>query len=69
MAEGRAEESWGRMASLMALIANCHRDPKRSPFKVKDFNPMVGRRRPAKKGTIHDVKHWFLPSGTAKKGR
>ncbi|MCP4248088.1 MAG: hypothetical protein GY778_13660 [bacterium] len=64
MTEGRAEEAWGRLASLLALTANCHRDPKRSPFKVRDFNPMADR-RPKAKVTIHDVKHWFLPPEVA----
>ena len=45
MAEGRAEESWGRLSCLLALLANAHRDPKKtSPFSPTDFNPYVRKR-------------------------
>lgn len=30
---------WGRMASLMAVIANCHRDPKRAALEPWRFMP------------------------------
>jgi len=45
MTEGRTRADWGRTSSLMALIANCHRDPKRRPrpFTADDFTP--GKRR------------------------
>ncbi len=41
MAEGRAMAEWGRMASLLALIANVNRDPKKrsKPFKPAEFLP------------------------------
>jgi len=40
MAEGRSRDEWNRVASLMALLANLHRDPKkRGPFKPGDFLP------------------------------
>lgn len=43
LAEARAKDAWGRTSALMALIANCHRDPKKSrPLKPADFNPFRG---------------------------
>ena len=40
MAEGHGRDEWGRMAFLCALMANCHRDPKKGrAFRVADFDP------------------------------
>ena len=42
MAEARRRDAWERTAALMALLANCHRDPKKTPaFKVSDFDPFT----------------------------
>lgn len=32
-------ERWQRTAAGLALLANCHRDPKRAAFTVGDFMP------------------------------
>lgn len=40
MAESRQKHDWSMTGSLMALIANAHRDPKKhGPFKPADFDP------------------------------
>ena len=41
MAEGRAMAEWGRMASLLALIANVNRDPEKrpKPYEPAEFMP------------------------------
>jgi hypothetical protein len=42
MAEGRQRANWAQTASVMALLANCHRDPKRSrAFRPSDFDPFA----------------------------
>lgn len=42
MADGRAKFEWGIASSLMALLANLNRDPKKGkPFKPSDFNPFI----------------------------
>ena len=42
MAEGRQRADWARTSSLMALVANCHRDAKRSrAFRPSDFDPFA----------------------------
>ncbi len=40
MALARTQSEWDRTAAEMALLANCHRDPrKHGPFYAKDFHP------------------------------
>lgn len=47
MAEARQREEWVRTASLMALVANAHRDPKKGrPFRPADFDPFQHPRNP-----------------------
>jgi mitochondrial fission protein ELM1 len=42
MTEGHHRDTWQHTASLMALVANVNRDPKKTrPFKPSDFNPYV----------------------------
>ena len=46
MAEARLEQQWAHTSSLMALIANAHRDPKKhGPFKPRDFDPTQSSKR------------------------
>ena len=48
MAEANLQQEWAHTSSLMALIANAHRDPKKhGPFKPHDFDPTrSGKREP-----------------------
>ena len=40
MAEGRGRDLWAHTSAVLALVANVHRDPKKSQsFKPADFNP------------------------------
>lgn len=40
MAEARVRDEWRRTSVLLALTANCHRDPKRTKaFRPADFDP------------------------------
>ncbi len=51
MADGRSRAEWARMSALMALTANCHRDPKRSrALKPKDFDPFARAAPPLRVG-------------------
>jgi hypothetical protein len=46
MAEARCREAWNHTSAMMALTANCHRDPKKNkPFKPQQFHPYQERRR------------------------
>jgi len=49
MAEARARDAWSRTSALMALLANCHRDPKKTrAFRPRDFDPFAQPARPVK---------------------
>lgn len=41
MADAATDQRWNHTGSLMALLANVHRDPKKkpSPYKPADFHP------------------------------
>ena len=40
MAESRSQEEWRHTSSVLALIANVNRDPKKTPpFRPRDFDP------------------------------
>lgn len=62
MAEARSQQAWAHTSSVLALVANLHRDPKRTrAYKPGDFNPHV-RRKPvttAKLG-INVLKQVFV---------
>jgi hypothetical protein len=48
MAEARNRQAWAHTSALLALIANCHRDPKKTrPFQPADFHPHEKQRKPA----------------------
>ena len=45
MAEARDRQAWARLSVLLALTANCHRDPKKQrALRPEDFNPYARRR-------------------------
>lgn len=45
MAEARSRGDWQRTAALLALTANCHRDPRRHrPYRPEDFLTPTARR-------------------------
>ncbi len=41
MTEGLNRSRWAHTATLMAHLANIHRDPKRPAYTAADFNPTV----------------------------
>jgi len=44
MAEARERSGWARTSALLALVANAHRDAKKTrPFKPSDFDPYARR--------------------------
>ena len=62
MAEGRTREAWNHTSALLALMANAHRDPKKSsPFKPADFHPLAKRTSaPAVKVGVQMLKRVFV---------
>ena len=44
MADGAQRDRWARASSMMALMANLNRDPKKGrPFRPEDFDPFAAR--------------------------
>ena len=40
MGEARSQQAWGHTSALLAMLANVHRDAKKTrPYKPADFNP------------------------------
>ena len=40
MAESRSRDRWNHTSAILAMLANVHRDPKKSrKFKPRDFHP------------------------------
>ena len=72
MAEARARGEWQHTASLLALLANCHRDPKKTDaFKPADFDPFAKSAKPAEpiKADISVLKDIFIDNRLPKETR
>lgn len=42
MAEGRQRSAWQHTSMLLAVLANCHRDPQKTrAFQPADFDPFA----------------------------
>ena len=49
MAEACGRDAWSRTSALMALLANCHRDPKKTRMlRPRDFDPFTEPAKPIK---------------------
>jgi len=63
MAEGKARDKWQHTSVVLALLANCHRDPKKTkPFKPADFDPF-SQSKPESieidETNIHELRRYF----------
>ena len=46
MAEARCRDNWSHTSTVLAMLANCNRNPKKSrAFKPADFDPFHVRKR------------------------
>ncbi|HNO80463.1 MAG TPA: hypothetical protein PKN33_20640 [Phycisphaerae bacterium] len=60
MAEARTRDEWGRTSSLMALLANCNRDPKKTrAYRPSDFDPFSKTGRSVK-GDFNLLREVFV---------
>ena len=51
MAEARIRQEWNHTSAVLAMLANCHRDPKKSrTFRPADFHPLT--RDTARRGEL-----------------
>jgi hypothetical protein len=71
MAEAKGKEAWGRMSALLALVANAHRDPKKTrAFKPADFDPYAAAERPVgKTKDLSILKRVFVDGPGKEQGR
>lgn len=61
MAEARQRDEWARTSSLMTLIANVHRNHKKTrAFKPSDFDPLAPRRQATPVVGVEILKEVFL---------
>lgn len=65
MVEGKISQAWNHTAALLAMLANLHRDPKKTPPVLPGaFHPMADIAAPEQtvlvdKNTIHHLKRFF----------
>ena len=65
MTEARQRESWARTSSVMALIANTQRDPKKTrAFKPRDFDPFQHQATATPKVGVDALKAVFIEKRT-----
>jgi hypothetical protein len=67
MGEARLREKWSRTSTLMALIANVHRDRKKSrALKPSDFDPFASSKvAPKEKADVSILKTIFVDGAQA----
>ena len=51
MAEGRSVALWNHTSSVLAMVANVYRDPKKRAMKPADFHPHV-KAQPVPKSNV-----------------
>jgi hypothetical protein len=60
MLDGKQRHDWSIASAVMAVMANIHRDPKRSRrLNPSDFDPFAQRKRPIKVG-VSVLKDVFI---------
>lgn len=65
MAEAKSKELWAHTSTLLAMIANVNRDPKKhGPFKPADFNPHAQRAVKIKTSDLSILKDVFVKGKT-----
>jgi hypothetical protein len=62
MAEGRQRDNWAHTSSILALTANCNRDPKKQrAFTPNDFDPFAVKEKNRKSTmSLEEMKMRFL---------
>ena len=56
MADAKQTEEWNHTSAILAMLANAHRDPKKTrPFKPADFHPGTNRSRRSRRVVNADI--------------
>jgi hypothetical protein len=68
MADSRRRVEWRQTASILAMLANLHRDPKRRsrPYEIDDFDPMRDDREPSIDHGIEVLRQFVRPNPGAR---
>ncbi len=69
MADARREHDWSIASSLMAMLAEIHRDRKRRarPFRAEEFNPLSANRSKAIPTTVSQLAQMMRQPATPSK--
>ena len=68
MADSSSREAWAHTSTVLAMLANVNRDPKKTgPFKPSDFDPHTARKRPSKASIDILEKVFVAPYGPERK--
>jgi len=69
MAEQRDRRNWQMVSDIEAMLANCHRDPKKTrAYRPSDFDPYM-RKAKAVKAPITILKDVFIDGRCPKEKR
>lgn len=69
MVEGRCRNDWAHTSAMMALLANIHRDPKRSKvFSPSDFDPYAVAKKKQSGNVMDELKRYFDVTSRATDG-
>ncbi|GIX04628.1 MAG: hypothetical protein KatS3mg114_0497 [Planctomycetaceae bacterium] len=71
MADARQSDLWNHTAAVLALLANAHRDPRKTrPVRPADFHPRrrTASSQPAPKTDISILKTVFVDRGPFSQG-
>ncbi|HUX15215.1 MAG TPA: hypothetical protein VMW52_02015 [Phycisphaerae bacterium] len=73
MAEARQKDDWDHTSSVLCLIANVNRDPKKGRrMRPHDFHPFRSTGRtglPLRADNLHALKRAFVKRGKGKRKR
>jgi hypothetical protein len=60
MVDARQRDNWDHTSMLLALTANCNRDPKKRPLKPDDFNPFAVAKKTNQHVELAQMKAMFV---------
>ena len=61
MGQERQRDQWAHTSLVLSVLANIHRDPKKSHrFSPDDFNPFSNRKPPGPKAGVSILKQIFI---------
>lgn len=69
MSQERQRDQWAHTSLVLSVLANIHRNPKKSHrFSADDFNPMSNRRAAKPKAGVGILKQIFIDNRKSEAG-